>query len=124
MLYEVITSSPFKALFNGVPDTTNLDAYLQASVFTGMEKLTDNDKVVVVWGEEDSTVPVWQSTKYVDYAKELGVITSYSIHYTKLYDIFKNMERRKLAIIILSISFILVIQIIIISNWLEKARVV
>jgi pimeloyl-ACP methyl ester carboxylesterase len=68
-LIQQIPSSPFKELFNGVPDTHNLDAYLQASVFTGMEKLTKNDKVLVVWGEQDSTVPVWQSTKYVEYAK-------------------------------------------------------
>jgi poly(3-hydroxybutyrate) depolymerase len=68
-LIQQIPSSPFKELFNGEPDTHNLDAYLQASVFTGMEKLTKDDKVLVVWGEQDSTVPTWQSTKYVEYAK-------------------------------------------------------
>ena len=72
-LIQQIPSSPFKDLFNGVPDTHNLDAYLQASVFTGMEKLSKDDKVLVVWGEQDSTVPVWQSTKYVEYAKSKKV---------------------------------------------------
>jgi len=72
-LIQEIPSSPFRELFDGVPDTANLDAYLAASVFTGMEQLTANDKVLVVWGKQDSTVPVWQSTKYVAYAKEKGV---------------------------------------------------
>jgi dipeptidyl aminopeptidase/acylaminoacyl peptidase len=72
-LIQQIPSSPFRELFNGVPDTTNLDAYFQASVFLGMEKLTKNDKVLVVWGEEDSTVPVWQSENYLTYAKKKGV---------------------------------------------------
>lgn len=68
-LIQQIPSSPFISVFNGVPGNDNLDAYLQASVFTGMDKLTKDDKVLVVWGEKDSTVPVWQSTKYVDFAK-------------------------------------------------------
>jgi dipeptidyl aminopeptidase/acylaminoacyl peptidase len=68
-LIDQIPSSPFKALFEGVPDTNNMQAYFQASVFTGMENLTKDNKVVVVWGERDSTVPVWQSTKYVEFAK-------------------------------------------------------
>jgi dipeptidyl aminopeptidase/acylaminoacyl peptidase len=72
-LIDRIPSSPFKSLFEGVPDTNNLQAYFQASVFTGMEKLTKDNKVVVVWGERDSTVPVWQSTKYVEYAKTKNV---------------------------------------------------
>jgi dipeptidyl aminopeptidase/acylaminoacyl peptidase len=72
-LIDAIPSSPFKSLFEGVPDTHNLEAYFQASVFTGMENLTRNNKVVVIWGEKDSTVPVWQSTKYIDYAKTKNV---------------------------------------------------
>ncbi len=68
-LISQIPSSPFKEVFNGEPDTHNLDAYFKASVFTGMDKLTSKDKVLVVWGEQDSTVPVWQSTKYLEFAK-------------------------------------------------------
>lgn len=68
-LVEQIPSSPFRELFNGVPDLHNLEAYKKASVFLGMEKLTSQDKVLVVWGDLDSTVPVWQSTKYIEYAK-------------------------------------------------------
>ncbi len=72
-LLQAIPSSPFTSVFNGVPDTDNLDAYMQASVFTGMDELTKKDKVLVVWGENDSTVPVWQSTKYVEFAEKQGV---------------------------------------------------
>jgi pimeloyl-ACP methyl ester carboxylesterase len=72
-LIQQIPSSPFKSVFNGVPDTTNLDAYFQASVFTGLEDLSKKEKVLVVWGEKDATVPVWQSTKYVDFAKKTKV---------------------------------------------------
>lgn len=72
-LIQQIPSSPFISVFNGVPDNNNLTAYFQASVFSGMEKLTKDDKVLVVWGEQDRTVPVWQSTKYVDYAKTKNV---------------------------------------------------
>jgi len=72
-LIQQIPSSPFATLFNGVPDTHNLEAYFQASVFLGMEDLTSKDKVFVVWSENDSTVPAWQSTKYVEYAEAKGV---------------------------------------------------
>lgn len=68
-LINDIPSSPFKEVFNGVPDTTNIDAYFKASVFTGMDKLRKDDKILVVWGANDSTVPVNQSTKYLEYAK-------------------------------------------------------
>lgn len=68
-LISQIPTSPFKDVFDGVPDNHNMDAYLKASVFTGMDKLDDDHKVLVVWGENDSTVPVWQSTKYLEFAK-------------------------------------------------------
>jgi dipeptidyl aminopeptidase/acylaminoacyl peptidase len=75
-LIDAIPSSPFRELFNGVPDTHNLDAYKKASVFTGMDKLKSDKKILVVWGEQDSTVPVSQSTKYLEFAKAQGVKTS------------------------------------------------
>lgn len=68
-LIQQIPTSPFKDVFDGVPDTHNMDAYLKASVFTGMDKLDDDHKILVVWGEQDATVPVWQSTKYLEFAK-------------------------------------------------------
>lgn len=68
-LISQIPTSPFKEVFDGVPDTHNMDAYLKASVFTGMDKLDDDHKILVVWGANDSTVPVWQSTKYLEFAK-------------------------------------------------------
>ncbi len=72
-LISRIPSSPFKDLFDGVPDLQNLDAYMKASVFTDIPKLTDDHKVLVIYGENDSTVPTWQSTQYIDYAKSKNI---------------------------------------------------
>lgn len=69
-LIQQIPSSPFNKVFDGVPDDHNLTAYYQASVFTGLEDLDDDEKALVVWGENDSTVPVWQSTKYIDFVEK------------------------------------------------------
>lgn len=68
-----IPSSPFKDLFDGVPDLHNLDAYMSASVFTDIPKLTDDHKVLVVYAENDATVPTWQSTQYIEYAKSKNI---------------------------------------------------
>jgi len=75
-LIQTIPSSPFKKVFNGVPDSHNLDEYFQASVFLGMEELSNKHEVLVVWGEEDSTVPVSQSTHYIEYAETQNVNVS------------------------------------------------
>jgi dipeptidyl aminopeptidase/acylaminoacyl peptidase len=68
-----IPSSPFKDLFDGVPDLNNLDAYMRASVFTDIPKLTDDHKVLVAYAENDATVPTWQSTQYMEYAKSKNI---------------------------------------------------
>lgn len=68
-----IPSSPFKDLFDGVPDLNNLDAYMKASVFTDIPKLTDDHKVLVAYAENDATVPTWQSTQYMEYAKSKNI---------------------------------------------------
>jgi dipeptidyl aminopeptidase/acylaminoacyl peptidase len=68
-LISRIPSSPFKTLFEGVPDDHNLAAYKQASVFTNLEKLDKQTKVLVAYGTEDATVPTWQSKQYLDFAK-------------------------------------------------------
>jgi dipeptidyl aminopeptidase/acylaminoacyl peptidase len=72
-LISEIPSSPFAALFGGVPDTSNLQLYFQASVFLGMEKLTSKNKALVIWGDSDSEVPPSQSQHYVDYATAKGL---------------------------------------------------
>jgi dipeptidyl aminopeptidase/acylaminoacyl peptidase len=68
-----IPSSPFKDLFDGVPDLNNLDAYMKASVFTDIPKLTDDHKVLIAYAENDATVPTWQSTQYMEYAKSKNI---------------------------------------------------
>lgn len=63
-----IPSSPFSKIFEGAPDLHNLDAYMSANVFTGLDQATKENKALIVYGENDSTVPTWQSTQYLDYA--------------------------------------------------------
>lgn len=69
-LISRIPSSPFKTLFEGVPDNHNMNAYLKASVYTSLDKLKKDNEVLVVYGTQDSTVPTWQSTQYLEFAKE------------------------------------------------------
>ena len=64
-----IPSSPFTKLFEGVPDLHNYDAYLNASVFTGLVDKVKREKILVVYGENDASVPTWQSTQYVEFAE-------------------------------------------------------
>ncbi len=68
-LISRIPSSPFRTLFEGVPDQHNLRAYLASGVFTGLVNGVNNQPIVVVYGERDSTVPVWQSTEYIEFAR-------------------------------------------------------
>lgn len=64
-----IPSSIFTPLFDGVPDNHNMPAYLDASVYTNLDKVPKSSKILVVYGTNDSTVPTWQSTDYLTYAK-------------------------------------------------------
>ena len=67
-----IPSSPFTKLFEGVPDTTNMDAYRRAEVFTGLKEDVKDQPIVVIYGTNDSSVPTWQSTEYIEFAQSLG----------------------------------------------------
>jgi dipeptidyl aminopeptidase/acylaminoacyl peptidase len=71
-LISRIPSSPFSKLFEGSPDLTNLQAYFSSEVFSGLVNNVRNEPIVVVYGERDSTVPVWQSTEYIEFAKAKG----------------------------------------------------
>ena len=63
-LIERIKSSPFKKYFDGVPEVVdlehNFDQYLKASIYSKISGLT-NQQILLVFGENDSTVPVWQT---------------------------------------------------------------
>ena len=72
-LIERIPSSVFTPLFNGVPDIHNMPSYLAASVYTDLPKLDDDQKILIVYGTDDSTVPTWQSTDYLKYAKAKNI---------------------------------------------------
>ena len=52
-----------------MPDLHNMNAYLTASAYTGLVNNVKDEKILVVYGENDGTVPTWQSTQYVDFAK-------------------------------------------------------
>ena len=74
-LIRHIPSSPFKEYFDGVPDVTDetnsLPKYLQASVYSKMPQLTDQ-KILLVLGEEDSTVPTWQTQEFYYFGRGLN----------------------------------------------------
>lgn len=71
-LLERIPSSPFKEYFNGTADLHDLDynftEYLNASIYTKLGNLNDQ-KIVLIYGEEDSTVPTWQTREFFYLAK-------------------------------------------------------
>lgn len=67
-LIATIPSSPFRTLFNGVPDLHNLALYRSASVFTNFETLGDQP-LLLFYGTEDSTVPTTQSRQYEEFMR-------------------------------------------------------
>lgn len=67
-LVSRIPSTPFAKLFEGTPDLHNLDAYKRAEVFTGLVNEVKNEPILVVYGQNDATVPTWQSTEYIQFA--------------------------------------------------------
>ncbi len=64
-----IPSSPFTKLFEGVPDTNNLAAYRRAEVFTGLVEDVQRQPILVAYSENDTSVPKWQSTEYLEFAR-------------------------------------------------------
>lgn len=74
-LIRHIKSSPFKNYFDGVPvvtdETINLAMYLQASIYSKLPNLTD-EKILLILGEEDSTVPTWQTEEFYYFSKGLN----------------------------------------------------
>jgi dipeptidyl aminopeptidase/acylaminoacyl peptidase len=67
-LISRIPSSPFSALFDGQLTLANASNYMNASTYKGLTALDQDQKILVVYGEQDATVPVWQSTNYLAYA--------------------------------------------------------
>lgn len=66
-----IPSTPFAELFNGTPDTHNIQDYFAASIYTGVaETLSTSDKMLLFYGENDASVPNWQSKEFHAFAEE------------------------------------------------------
>jgi pimeloyl-ACP methyl ester carboxylesterase len=66
-LIGYINSSPFKDLFDGTPDLEdherNMGLYHAAGIYNRVSRL-DGHKILLVLGENDATVPVWQTKEF------------------------------------------------------------
>lgn len=63
-----IPSSPFSVHFDGPPGKANYHLYEEAGISDKLTRLKD-EKVLLVYGKKDSTVPTWQTTEFYDIAK-------------------------------------------------------
>ncbi|MDZ7726478.1 MAG: alpha/beta fold hydrolase [Candidatus Campbellbacteria bacterium] len=70
-LISRIPSSPFKTYFDGTPNRDNEDKYEAASIMSRLDNI-DDEKILLVYGEDDATVPTWQSTEFYSFAEEEG----------------------------------------------------
>jgi len=66
-----IPSSIFTRQFSGVPSALNLDQYAAASIRERVGVL-DNQDILLIYGEDDATVPTWQSKEFYEYASDLN----------------------------------------------------
>jgi predicted esterase len=67
-----IPSSPFKNLFQGVPNNLpggNSRLYQTADIESRLSELDDQD-ILLFYGENDSTVPIWQTTEFTEVLEE------------------------------------------------------
>lgn len=71
-----IPSSPFKTYFAGLADLedpeVNLPLYEQASIVTELPDLNPRKPLLLVYGENDATVPTWQTKEFFYNAEALG----------------------------------------------------
>lgn len=75
-LIERIPSSPFSTHFNGIADLEDLDTnfsmYETASIVKDLPKLNNLRKLLLIYGEDDSTVPTWQTREFFYQAEMLS----------------------------------------------------
>lgn len=71
-----IPSSPFKVYFDGLADLQDLDEnfylYEQASIVKELPDLNKRKDLLLIYGEDDVTVPTWQSEEFFYQAEILG----------------------------------------------------
>jgi predicted esterase len=75
--FELINSNPYSVFsihFNGFPDESNINLYDQASIFLDKERLK-NKRFLIIYGENDKTVPNSQSKLFYDAYKDAANIT-------------------------------------------------
>ena len=74
-LLSRIPSSPFKTYFNGLANLEdlreNFNLYENASVVKDLPDLNRRKKLLLIYGEDDGTVPVWQTREFFYQAKIL-----------------------------------------------------
>lgn len=70
-LISRIPSSIFTRQFSGIPSSLNFDQYAAASVRDRVSAL-DSQKILLIYGEDDATVPTWQSKEFSAFASGLN----------------------------------------------------
>ncbi|MEX0910051.1 MAG: alpha/beta fold hydrolase [Candidatus Paceibacterota bacterium] len=65
-----IPSSIFTSQFSGTPNALNTSQYARASVRDRLGEI-DNQEILLIYGEDDATVPTWQSKEFYAYARGL-----------------------------------------------------
>src|SRR5204863_180518 len=64
-------TSIFNTQFDGLPNESNRALYDQASIISRIGNI-GNQKIEIVAGEADRTIPIWQATDMYDKLKDLG----------------------------------------------------
>ena len=74
-LLSRIKSSPFKTYFNGLANLEdlreNFNLYENASVVKDLPDLNRRKQLLLIYGEDDGTVPTWQTREFFYQAKIL-----------------------------------------------------
>lgn len=70
-LLNKMKTSIFNTQFNGLPNENNKDLYYQASIAERINNI-GNQKIEIIAGEADRTIPLWQATTMYDKLKESG----------------------------------------------------
>lgn len=70
-LISRIPSSPFSNSFYGSPNAANANLYSTASIVNSLNGVGDQE-MLIVYGDQDDSVPTWQSTEFTATATTVG----------------------------------------------------
>jgi dipeptidyl aminopeptidase/acylaminoacyl peptidase len=90
-LISSIPSSIFSIHFNGAPNKNNKNLYNQASIFLDKERLR-NKRFLIIYGENDKTVPNSQSKLFYKIYKDVANIAIKSYNDDHIISSEKNIE--------------------------------